>query len=49
MPGKLIEEFHILGGRGFRWFDLAEADEDHGAELQALAALHGEDIGGIAE
>lgn len=23
---------------------MAEADEDHGAELQALAALHGEDV-----
>jgi len=37
-------EFHVLGGLGFRGFDLAEADEDHGAELKALAALHGENI-----
>lgn len=39
-----VEEFHVLGGLGFRGFDLAEADEDHGAELKALAALHGEDV-----
>jgi hypothetical protein len=44
-PGHVdVEEFHVLGGLGFRDFDLAEADEDHGAELKALAALHGEDI-----
>jgi hypothetical protein len=24
---------------------LAETDEDHGAELKALAALYGEDVG----
>ncbi len=39
-----VEEFHVLGGFGFREFDLAEADEDHGADLKALAALHGEDV-----
>jgi hypothetical protein len=44
MPGKLVEEFHVLGCLGFRGFDLAEADEDHGAELKTLAALHGEDV-----
>jgi len=40
-----VEEFHVLGGLGFRGFDVAEADEDHGAELKALAALHGQDVG----
>ena len=49
-PGHAdVEEFHVLGGLGFRGFDLAEADEDHGAELKTLAALHGEDVGGSAE
>ncbi len=45
-PGHAdVEEFHVLGGLGFRCADLAEADEDHGAEFEALAALHGEDVG----
>ncbi len=45
-PGHAdVEEFHVLGGLGFRGFDLAEADEDHGAELKTLAALHGQDVG----
>ena len=44
-PGHAgVEEFRVLGGLGFRGFDLAEADEDHGAELKALAALHGQDV-----
>ena len=44
-PGHAeVEEFHVLDDLGFRGFDLAEADEDHGAELKALAALHGEDV-----
>lgn len=33
-----------MGGLAFRGFGLAEADEDHGSELKALAALHGEDV-----
>ena len=28
---------------------MAEADEDHGLEFEALAALHGEDVVGSAE
>jgi|GEM_PF-5182182 len=28
----------------FRGFDLADADEDHGAEFETLASLHGEDV-----
>ena len=44
-PGHAdVEEFHVLGGLDFRGFDLAEAYEDHGAELKALAALHGQDV-----
>lgn len=36
-PGHAdIEEFHVLGGLVFRGFDLAEADEDHGAEFEVL-------------
>ncbi len=44
-PGHAhVNEFHVLGGLAFRGFDLAEADEHYGAELKALAALHGEDV-----
>ena len=41
-PGHAdVEEFHALGGLGFRGFDLAEADEDHGPELKVFNALNG--------
>jgi hypothetical protein len=44
-PGHAdVEEFHVLGGLGFRGFDLAESDEYHGLELKALAALHGQNV-----
>lgn len=39
-----MEEFHVLGSLGFRGFDLDEADEYHGAELKALAALQRQDV-----
>ena len=45
-PGHTdVEEFHVLGDRGFRGINLAETNEDHGAEFESLAALHGEDVG----
>ena len=39
-----VEQLQVLLRRRLRIIDLAEAEEDHGAELEAFAALHGQDV-----